>query len=455
VLTGAPGWRRVRARAGAAAPTRTIACAVGLAAGLVALAGCGGEEAGTAELRFWAMGREGEVVAELVSEFEAENPDIRVRVQQIPWTAAHEKLLTAFVGEATPDVSQLGNTWVPEFEALGALAPLDAWLDRPGSPAAEDFFPGILATNELDGRVYGVPWYVDTRVLFYRTDLLAEAGYDAVPDTWEGLREAMLRMKADMEPGQHPLFMPTNEWPPPVILGVQAGSSLLDEAGRRGMFAEDAFRRGFDFYVSLYRDSLAAVVSSTEVSNLFQEFARGNIALYITGPWNIGEFSRRLPEDVQDDWGTAPLPGFGGPGASIAGGSSLVMFRGTEHPEAAWRLMAFLSRPEQQVRFYELTGDLPSNRSAWDAPALADNPYTDAFRTQLERVVPMPKVPEWENIATRVFEYGDQVVRGRTGAGEGLEALDRDVDRLLEKRRWMLDRASAGDPDPAEGGRQP
>ena len=72
-------------------------------------------------LRFWGMGREGEVVAELVRDFEREHPGIRVEVQQIPWTAAHEKLLTAHVGRATPDVAQLGNTWIPEFEALGAL----------------------------------------------------------------------------------------------------------------------------------------------------------------------------------------------------------------------------------------------------------------------------------------------------------------------------------------------
>jgi hypothetical protein len=76
-------------------------------------------------LRFWGMGREGEVVAELIAEFEREAPDIRVRTQQIPWTAAHEKLLTAFVGNATPDVAQLGNTWIAEFAAIHALEPLN------------------------------------------------------------------------------------------------------------------------------------------------------------------------------------------------------------------------------------------------------------------------------------------------------------------------------------------
>ncbi len=242
-------------------------------------------------------------------------------------------------------------------------------------------------------------------------------------------------------------MMPTNEWPPPVILGLQAGSPLLAGDGRRAAFSDAEFRRAFEFYVGLYRDSLAPVVANTEVSNLFQEFARGNIAMYMTGPWNIGEFGRRLPDELQDDWATAPLPGPDGPGVSMAGGSSLVMFSETEHPEAAWRLMAFLSRPEQQVRFYELTGDLPAVRSAWDVPVLADNRRTAAFRAQLERVAPLPKVPEWENIATKVFEHGERAVRGRAGIEATLRALDRDVDRLLEKRRWMMDRETGSGPE--------
>src|SRR6478672_2204904 len=72
-------------------------------------------------LEFWALGSEGEFVAKLMPEFERRNPNIHVIVQQIPWNAAHEKLLTAYVGESTPDVSLMGNTWMPEFVAIRAL----------------------------------------------------------------------------------------------------------------------------------------------------------------------------------------------------------------------------------------------------------------------------------------------------------------------------------------------
>jgi multiple sugar transport system substrate-binding protein len=102
--------------------------------------------------------------------------------------------------------------------------------------------------------------------------------------------------------------------------------------------------------------------------------------------------------------------------------------------------LEFLSQPTQQVRFYGLTGNLPARRAAWDDSALSASPYTRAFRSQLERVRPLPKVPEWEQIATKVFEYGEVAVRGRVPVPEVLGRLDRDVNALLEKRRWMLDR---------------
>jgi multiple sugar transport system substrate-binding protein len=390
-------------------------------------------------LRLWAMGREGEVVSQLIPEFEKERPGIKVEVQQIPWSAAHEKLLTAFVGDATPDIAMLGNTWVPEFVALDALEPLDSLAASSKDAPRADYFPGIWNTNVVDGATYGIPWYVDTRVIFYRSDLLAKAGYDRMPTTWATWREAMQKIKSQMSARQYPLLIPITEWPPPVIFGLQAGSPLLRDNGRYGAFHQPAFEKAFNFYVGLYHDGLAPALSGSEISNLYQEFERGNIAMYISGPWQIGEFSNRLPKDMQDKWMTAPMPGVDGPGVSLAGGASLSLFRASTHKREAWLLMEYLSRPAIQLRFYQLTGDLPARREAWRDTALDNNRYARAFRDQLDRVVPTPQVPEWEQIATKVFEYGEAAVRGRMTVDQTLAALDRDVNGLLEKRRWMMD----------------
>src|SRR3990170_4223295 len=128
-------------------PDRRLGCI--LVAALL-LGSCRSErEAEAVEL--WAMGLEGERVQALVPGFEDRHPGLRVRVQQIPWSAAHEKLLTAYVGDSMPDVFQLGSTWVPEFVALGALERLDPWIAASDRLRPEDFFPGILDANVIEG----------------------------------------------------------------------------------------------------------------------------------------------------------------------------------------------------------------------------------------------------------------------------------------------------------------
>src|SRR2546423_3668073 len=191
---------------------------------------CSSASAGSkTTLRIGAMGREGEVLSQLTHGFEKEHPNIHVEVQQIPWTAAHEKLLTAYVGNATPDIAMLGNTWVPEFVALNALAPLDSFVAQSKDIRRDDFFPGIWKTNVVNGKTYGIPWYVDTRLIFYRTDLLAKAGYKTFPTTWAEWTTALKKMRSQMAARQFPLLMPTNEWPQPVDFAMEAGSPILRE----------------------------------------------------------------------------------------------------------------------------------------------------------------------------------------------------------------------------------
>ena len=386
------------------------------------------------------MGREGEVVTQLMPEFERRHPGVRVRVQQIPWSAAHEKLLTSFVGGAMPDLFQAGNTWLPELDALGALEPVDARMARSTSVVPGDYFPGILDTNVVGGRTVGVPWYVDTRLLFYRPDLLAAAGHPDPPRTWAEWRDAMERVVRQGGKGRFGVLLPLREWQPPVILALQQGAELLRDGDRFGNFQSPAFRKAFDFYLDLFARGLAPRAGDTQVTNVYQDFAAGTFALYVTGPWNIAEFEHRLPAGVR--WATAPMPApdEAGVGLSLAGGASLAVARGTHQPDVAWQLAEYLSEPAQQVRFHRLTGDLPARMSAWQDAALVQDPHAQAFWTQLHAVAPTPRIPEWERIASKISQYTEAAVRGDVTADAALAALDHDVDAVLEKRRWLLAR---------------
>ncbi len=399
---------------------------------------------GKVQIDFWAFGAEAEHVQKLTDEFEKLNPGIKVKVQAIPWTAAHEKLITAYASETTPDLVQLGNTWIPEFVALNSLEDLDKWIKSSSKVDEKRFFPGIWQTNIIDGKVFGIPWYVDTRVLFYRTDILSKAGYTLPPKTWQQLYDVSLKIKKMYgSKDKYAFFIPTNEWAPFIIFGLQAGASLLKDNNSYGNFSDPKFAEAFKFLIKFYKEKLAPV-DMTQVSNLFQAFATGFFAMYITGPWNVTEFKNRLPDSLQNSWMTAPLPAYNGnqyPGESLAGGSSLVMFKASKHKPEAWKLIEFLTERSSQLRFFKLSSDLPAVDDAWHDTLLTNNKFLKAFYEQLQNVIPTPKVPEWEHIVSgKVQQYAEFAARGMMSPDEALKLLDRDADIILAKRRWILSR---------------
>jgi multiple sugar transport system substrate-binding protein len=388
-------------------------------------------------LRFWAMGRESEVLAELLPDFERSHPGVTVRIEQLPWTAAHEKLLTAVAGDSTPDLCQLGNTWIPELAALRALAPLDARIAASAVVAPADYFQGIWETNVVGAATFGVPWYVDTRLLFYRSDLIAAAGYPDPPRSWGEWRRVLAAVAARGRGERYAILLPLNEYEPLLALALQQSAPLLAADGVRANFASADFERTLGYYAEMFRQGYAPPVSNSQIANVWTEFGRGYFAFYISGPWNIGEFQRRLPPELAGRWLTAPLPGPDGPGASIAGGASLAVFRASRHQQLAWQLIEYLSQPAVQQRFHALTGDLPPRRSSWTAAAIANDVYARAFREQLERVKPTPRVPEWEQIVTEMRLVAERVVRGELSVHGGAVELNARADRILRKRREL------------------
>jgi multiple sugar transport system substrate-binding protein len=412
---------------------------LGLAALAAAPLACTRRSHSANVVRFWAVGREGEYAVDLLQDFLRERPDIQVDVQKLPWTAAHEKLLTAYAGETLPDLCSLGNTWIPEFTALNALTPLDSLASASRDIALDDYFPGILDSNRVEGPLFGIPWYVDTNVLYYRRDLLQRAGFAAPPTTWDEWTQMLGAIKALVGADRYSILLPLNEFWPLVTLALQQPADLLRDNGRYGNFRSPEFRRTLEFYVSIFRRDWAPKMTNTQVSNVWDEFGRGMFSFYISGPWNIAEFKKRMPADLRDAWMTAPMPGPNGPGVSSAGGASLVIFSASQAKPATWALMEYLSRSPVQQRFYELTGNMPPRRSTWQSSTLASSPYAKAFHAQLDRVRSPPKVPEWERIAQEMRLAAERVIQGVASVDQACIALDRKTDEILEKRRWMMD----------------
>ena len=383
------------------------------------------------------MGVEGEALGAFAKSFTERNPDISVAVQALPWSAAHEKLLTAFAADDLPDIIALGNTWVPEFAALDALEPLDAYVAESNLNLETDFSAARQSVT-IGGQLLGLPWYVDTRLLFYRRDLLQEVGFNQVATTRAKWDEQLAALSGARRPGRYGVLMPVNEYEPLVAFCLQSDAPLLVDDATRGGFQQRSIRDSVAYVASLYQRGFAAVLTNTEAPDIYSAFARGEFAFIVSGPWNLGEFSQRLPPGLQDAWATAPLPGPAGPGASLSGGVSLCLTRASRNKPRAFAFMNYLRSLQQQSVFYGLTKDLPTDQAAWTSTGLMHDPRSKAFYDQLTIAKPAPPAPEWERIANEMAATLERVVRGVQPLDAALARLDKFADEALAKRRWIL-----------------
>lgn len=384
----------------------------------------------TGALSLWAMSYEGDYSPLLMPGF-TRATGIAVDVQTLPWTAAHEKLLTAHAGDSLPDVFMLPDGWVGEFAMVGALAPVT------DSALLTGLFPGVSAATGPDGRAHAVPWSVAPQVQYYRRDLLERAGYAAPPEDWDSWRRMGQRLKA-RAPDDYAFLMLLNWWDTLFTFAGQTGARPLRDHDTRGNFRDPRFRDALAFYVSLFRERLAPPALSTEVQDPVAAFAQGYFAVYPYGPTLTLDLHRRAAEIPTALWSTARMPGPRGPGRVSGIAASLCVSARSRWPAAAWALVRHLTSSASELTYQRLIGTLPARAAAWDTPQLRQ-PALAAFAEQMRHPTREPMIVEWERIRIEVQLIAERVVRGQLGIDAALAAMDDRVDRLLTKRRALVE----------------
>src|SRR6188472_3248531 len=353
------------------------------------------------DLTVWAMGNEGVKLSTLADGFMKENPGVKVNVTPVDWGQAVAKLQTAIAGGQTPDVSQMGTDMMGQFAATGALEPVPANFD----PAA--YFEGAWNTNVVDGTVYGVPWYVETRLLYYRTDIAEKAGLTAPPATWDDLT-AMAKAMQDKGGAKWGISLGTKNWQEYFPFLWSAGGDVTDDTGAYKLNSPQAVE-ALTYYQSFFKDKLTPE-SVPEGFDITPAFVAGTHPMFFSGPWHLSLLDEAGGAGFADKWEVAPMPGKdAAPGTSFIGGSNLVVFKDSPNKDAAWAFVQYLSRPDVQAKWYETVTDMPAVKAGWDEAALQDDPRVDVFRTQLETTKAQPAIPTWSEISSAINDEMEKV----------------------------------------------
>jgi multiple sugar transport system substrate-binding protein len=408
---------------------RAVAAALA-AVSVLAAVGCGRDDAGgggeaarpveqgqaQGEITVWAMGTEGEKLSVLAKDFEAANPNAKVNITAIPWDAAHDKIATAIAGRQTPDVSLIGTTYMAEFARSGALDPTPSMID------GAQFFPGGWDTTVVNGTSYGVPWYVETRLLYYRTDLAQQAGA-TVPTNWAELTAFAQAMKtrSGAKWGLNLQAGGKGAWQTFMPFAWQAGGSITDEGGRQFTLDSPQMVRALEFYKAFFAAELSPA-TLLRPGELEQGFVDGSFGGFFSGPWHIGLIKEQGGPSFEGRWAVARMPREAA-GTSFVGGGDLAVFKDARNRDAAWKFVQYLTRPEVQVKWYEEVGDLPSVKSAWQDPKLSGDPLLRTFGEQLEDAKSPPAIATWEQVATVIDTHLERVVKGVTSPADAAKTM--------------------------------
>jgi multiple sugar transport system substrate-binding protein len=340
--------------------------------------------------QFWTDPTARPVIDELVATFEAENPDINVDLVDLTWSEGYQKIVVAFASAATPDVLELGSDWVAEFSQKDLLLDLTAEAERQRDLLLK------WEPVKYQGRIYGFPWLLGTRVLFYNKDLMRRAKLDPTrpPLTWdEWLRQSVAidKLGENVHGFAANAFERHRLYKKFLPFFWSNGGELLSSDGQSTHLYSPAGVEALSFYTSLCETAL--IETQRELDLAFQ---RGRIGFTISGDWLLDQL-RRNPD--APEYGVALLPApTNGKSISFAGGEYLVIPKKSQHAQEAQTFINFLLRPENNLKLCRAIGFQPAHHAAAANPYFTSDPMRAVFAGQLEMAQSTPVHPQWVDI---------------------------------------------------------
>ena len=364
------------------------------------------------EIEFWTMQLQPKFTDyfnQLIARFEAANPGVKVRWVDIPWAAMENKILTAVSAKTAPDVVNLN----PGFASQ--LASRNAWLEldsRVPESVRQQYLPNIWKDSTLNGKSFGIPWYLTSRVTIYNKDLLQKAGISQPPATYAELAQVAKQIKD--KTGKYAFFVTVVPGDSGEVLEsfVQMGVELVDAQGKAA-FNTPKGKAAFQYWVDFYQQGLMPKEALTQghrrAIELYQE---GETALLSSGAEFMDTIAKNAPSIAKAS-ATAPQM-TGDTGKKNVAVMNIVIPRDTDNPDAALKFALFVTNTENQLAFAKAANVLPSTLEALqqyrrsltsDGKALPVEQARDISASQMEQAqVLIPTMKNLNKLQKAIYE---------------------------------------------------
>lgn len=406
--------------------------------GALMLGGCSKSEPaktdnGQVTITFWHTynPQEQPTIQELVNEFQAKNPNIKVDMQAVPFGDAQNKFITAAQAGNAPDVMRADVGWTPRFAALGLVAAID---DLIKAEDKADYMSGPMAYNQFKGKTYGVPQTTDALGLLYNKRIFKEAGVEP-PKTMDELLAAAEKL-TNKEKGQYGLYLRGSEayFLQPFIWSF--GGNLIDADMNIKINSPESVK-GLQFVMDL-KDKYGVTPKETDFANDYQNalegFKAGKYAMIINGPWATADILSGPEFKDPNNFGILPIPtGPSGLTGSPLGGHNYVIAASSKHREAAYKFIEFINSKDAQAKLNAKNNIMPTHKSAYDIDSVKANRISTDFKAVLEKGTNRPVIPEMGQIYTDFDANFQAAFAGKKTAQQALDDVAAAWQKILKK----------------------
>jgi arabinogalactan oligomer/maltooligosaccharide transport system substrate-binding protein len=355
----------------------------------------------------------------MIADFMAAHPNIDVQVADEPFDAAHDKFLVAANAGEGADIYRAEIMWVSEFADLGLLREVTYFLTEADRV---DFLPDALAPVEYDGDLWGLPQVTDCLAFLYNRSMYDTAGLEP-PRTWEGLVAQAPSWEATHAGTKGFAFaMSDSYFFLPFLWSF--GGAMLNPDTREPMIDEPEAVQSLEFVLGLQDQGVIPpdFDIANDYINRMEALKTGQVGAILNGPWATADLLQGPAFSDPENLGVAPVPHRegGSPRVSPIGGHALVIGADCEEPEAAYLLIHWLTSAAQQARFCRENNLLPTRRSAYTLPGVADNRIASTFGALLaETARPRPVLPQSGNLFPPLNRgFQEAIRREDTAVGE-------------------------------------
>lgn len=368
----------------------------------------------------------------MTAEFEENNPSISVALEFVPYEALHDKIITsAAAGTNGYDIVLYDVVWPAEFAEGGFLTDV---TDRVPKELGNQIFDGAWTTVTYNSRIFGMPWILDTKYLFFNREMLSQAGIETPPSTWAEVMEQSQILK-DKGVVKYPLVWSWSQSEAMICdyttLVAAHGGSFFEEG--KPAFDKDGGLAAIDYMATSLKDGLTNPASTEYFEeDVRRVFSNGEAAFALNWTYMNALVNDPSESKVAGKIGVIPAPGVKGvsEASAVNGSMGLGIPSNSAHKDEAWALISYLTDKKVQENYAKLS--LPVWKESYSIKSVTEGQeeLVSAASKAIAVMSPRPVVPAYTEVSNILQKHLHSILLGEESSEDALADAVKRVSRI-------------------------